>query len=59
MREGIPEQGDIVWVSFDPKRGREQANGRPALVLSPYRYNEWGTLLLACPITRHVKEFLG
>ena len=57
MREGIPERGDIVWVNFDPQRGREQAGHRPALVLSPYRYNERGTLLLACPITRQVKGY--
>jgi len=44
-------------VSFDPQQGREQAGHRPALVLSPYRYNEKGALLLACPITSQVKGY--
>ena len=57
MREDISKRGDIVWVSFDPQQGREQAGHWPALVLSPYRYNERGTLLLTCPITRQVKGY--
>ena len=35
----IPERGDLVWLSFDPQAGHEQAGRRPALVLSPAAYN--------------------
>jgi len=31
----LPEAGDVVWLTFDPQAGREQAGRRPALVLSP------------------------
>ena len=36
----IPDRGDLVWVDFNPQKGREQANKRPALVLSPSIYNK-------------------
>ena len=35
----VPETGDLVWLTFDPQAGREQAGRRPALVLSPRTYN--------------------
>ncbi len=33
----VPEAGDIVWLSFDPQVGREQAGHRPAVVLEVRR----------------------
>ena len=53
----IPDRGDIVWISFDPHSGREQAGRRPALVLSPKIYNERSSLMLVCPITSAVKGY--
>jgi len=47
----IPERGDIVWVDFSPQKGHEQAGRRPALVLSPRKFNESIGLALCCPIT--------
>jgi mRNA interferase MazF len=35
----VPGCGDIVWINFDPQSGHEQAGRRPALVLSPQKYN--------------------
>ena len=35
----IPESGDIIWITFNPQAGHEQAGRRPALVLSPAAYN--------------------
>jgi mRNA interferase MazF len=46
-----PDVGDIIWVDFDPQKGREQAGRRPAIVLTPRSYNELTTLCMACPIT--------
>ncbi len=34
-----PVAGDVVWLQFDPQAGHEPAGHRPALVLSPARYN--------------------
>src|SRR5882724_11532645 len=52
-----PEQYDIVRVSFDPQLGREQAERRPAFVLSPARYNSIVRLCLLCPITNQAKGY--
>ena len=53
----VPDTGDLVWLTFDPQSGREQAGRRPALVLSPRIYNARAGLLLACPITNHSKGY--
>lgn len=52
-----PDQGDLVWIDFDPQSGREQAGRRPALVPTPARYNRLVGLLIACPITRQAKGY--
>lgn len=50
-RRYVPDAGDLVWLTFDPQAGHEQAGRRPALVLSPRIYNERAGLALVCPIT--------
>ncbi len=52
-----PRRGDVVWLSFTPQAGHEQAGHRPALVLSPYAYNRKVGLALFCPVTSHVKGY--
>ena len=52
-----PRRGDVVWMSFDPRAGHEQAGHRPALVLSPERYNRKVGLALFCPITMQRKGY--
>lgn len=53
----IPERGDLVWLDFDPQLGREQAGRRPALVLSPAKYNQRVGLFVICPVTRQAKGY--
>ncbi|MDP3988792.1 MAG: endoribonuclease MazF [bacterium] len=53
----IPDRGDIIWITLDPARGREQKGRRPALVLSPKNYNRKTDLLFACPITSHCRGY--
>ena len=53
----IPNKGDVVWISFDPRIGREQKGRRPALVLSPRTYNQRAGLALVCPVTSHEKGY--
>ena len=53
----VPETGHLVWFSFSPQAGREQAGRRPALVLSPRSYNARAGLCLICPITSQVKDY--
>jgi mRNA interferase MazF len=53
----IPDSGDIVWITFTPQAGHEQAGRRPALVLSPAAYNGKVGLAILCPITSQVKGY--
>jgi mRNA interferase MazF len=53
----LPDTGDLVWLTFDPQAGREQAGRRPALVLSPGTYNTKSGLALVCPITNQRKGY--
>ena len=57
VKRYIPSQGDVVMLQFHPQRGREQAGMRPAIVLSPEKYNAKVGLMLACPITTHAKGY--
>ena len=58
MRSGyVPDAGDLVWLTFDPQAGHEQAGRRPALVLSPRGYNARANLGLVCPITNQKKGY--
>jgi mRNA interferase MazF len=53
----VPDRGDAVWISLNPQAGHAQAGRRPALVLSPARYNGRVGLALLCPITSQVKGY--
>jgi len=68
----IPNRGDIVWLDFDPRTGREQdghltgarqprppcpSGHRPAIVISPKEFNTLSSLVFVCPITSRVKGF--
>jgi mRNA interferase MazF len=48
----------LVWLSFTPQAGREQAGRRPGLVLSPRSYNAKVGLCLVCPATQHAKGYV-
>ena len=52
-----PERGDVVWISFTPQAGHEQAGRRPAVVLSPQVYNQKVGLAIFCPITNQIKGY--
>jgi len=57
LKRYVPERGDVVGLQFNPQAGHEQAGHRPALVLSPSRYNKRTGLMLYCPITSQVKGY--
>jgi len=52
-----PRRGDVVWLSFAPQAGHEQAGHRPALTLSPESYNRRVGLAVFCPIASQVKGY--
>ena len=57
MSAYCPKRGDVVWISFNPQAGHEQAGHRPALVLSPQSYNRKVGLVILCPITNQIKGY--
>lgn len=52
-----PDADDVVWIDFNPQAGREQANRRPALVLSGRAYNKASGLCVLCPVTNQDKGY--
>ncbi|MBU2573219.1 MAG: endoribonuclease MazF [Elusimicrobia bacterium] len=56
-RSYCPRRGDVVWLSFAPQAGHEQAGHRPALTLSPEAYNRKVGLGIFCPITTRIKSY--
>jgi Growth inhibitor len=53
----VPDSGDLIWIDFDPVAGHEQGGHRPAVVLSPFAYNNKVGLLLCVPCTTQVKNY--
>jgi len=53
----VPDRGDVVWLTFTPQAGHEQAGRRPALVISPALYNKKVGLAIFCPITSKIKKY--
>lgn len=51
-----PERGDLVWITVDPSHAGPSVR-RPALVVSPARYNERSGLALMCAIATHAKGY--
>lgn len=50
-----PDRGDFVFLDFTPNAGTEQGGRRPALVLSPQKYNIATSLAVVVPVTNQVK----
>lgn len=57
-RNYVPEAGDIIWLHFDPQTGHEQAGRRPAMVLTPARYNRARGMAICCPMTTKIKGYV-
>jgi mRNA interferase MazF len=53
----VPDRGEVVWLTFTPQAGHEQAGRRPAVVLSPMAYNRRVGLAIFCPITSQRKGY--
>lgn len=56
-RSYIPQRGDLVWITLNPTAGHEQSGRRPALVVSPKKYNRKTGLCVVCPATRQKKGY--
>ena len=47
----IPQQGDIIYLDFNPQSGHEQRDRRPAIAISNNVFNALSRGALVCPIT--------
>lgn len=56
-KKETPDRGDIVWITFSPQSGHEQAGHRPAVVLTKRSYNERSGFIIACPISSRAKGY--
>jgi mRNA interferase MazF len=52
-----PDAGDVIWIDFAPRAGREIDKRRPALVLSPRNYNAKAELCVVGPLTSKRKGY--
>lgn len=55
MAKYIPERNDIIFLDFEPVKGKEIGKYRPALVLSSRQYNQQTGLLICCPISTSIR----
>lgn len=52
----VPSRGDIIYLDFEPIKGKEIGKYRPALVLSSDMYNRKTGLLICCPISTSIRR---
>ena len=57
VKKYIPKQGDLVYLDFNPAKGHEQKEFRPAIVISNDIYNLNTKMAILCPITSNTKYF--
>ena len=57
-KQYIPERCDILFLDFEPKKGKEVGKYRPAFVLSSKEYNKKTGLLICCPISTSIRGHL-
>jgi len=51
------ERGDIVWIDFNTKNSYGKSGARPALVISPEKYNSISGMVLVCPIKNKSDDY--
>jgi mRNA interferase MazF len=52
-----PQQGDIIFLNFNPQMGHEESGRRPALVVSTASFHQYTNLAIVCPITSTLHHF--
>lgn len=51
----IPEQGDLIWLNFDPSSDNEIMKRRPAFVISKKAFNQHTQMAVVAPITSTIR----
>lgn len=52
----IPEQGDLIWLDFNPGSGKEILKRRPAFVISDKSFNKHIGMAIVAPITSTIRK---
>ena len=55
-RPWVPRPGEIIKMDLNPTLGHEQANERPAVVLSAQGFNDKSSRVVCVPCTTNVKK---
>jgi mRNA interferase MazF len=55
MNNYIPDRKDIVWIDFEPQKGKEIGKYRPALILSSKEYAVKTGLIICSPISTSIR----
>ena len=55
MSQYVPKRNEIIWLDFEPVKGKEIGKVRPALVLSSKEYSQQTGLLICCPISTSIR----
>ena len=51
----VPTRNDLVFLDFEPTKGKEIGKYRPAFVLSSKAYNQQTGLLICCPVSTSIR----
>ncbi len=51
----IPDRNHIVFLDFEPTKGKEIGKYRPALILSSKEYSNNTGLVICCPISTSIR----
>lgn len=54
-KQYIPERNDIIWLDFEPIKGKEIGKYRPAFILSSKEYNSKTATLICCPVSTSIR----
>ena len=59
MKNKRPSKGEIWLVDFNPIKGKEQSGVRPAVIVSGNAMNQYFSIIMVCPLSTKIKNFLG
>ena len=57
MKSKNLQQGDLIWINFDPSKGHEQRGKRPAIIISTSDFNARSAVVYVCPISNTTKQY--
>ncbi len=55
IKHYTPERNHIVFMDFEPTKGKEIGKYRPTLILSSKEYNKNTGLVICCPISTSIR----